>query len=54
MDYTALMQPNTDIKEYMTPYSMQSIKVDMLPSVKHNVLCRPIQRVELTDSTCCV
>ena len=30
MAYTALMQPNTDIKEYMTPYSMQSIKADML------------------------
>ena len=30
MDYTALMQPDTDIKEYMTPYSMQSIKADML------------------------
>ena len=45
MDYTALMQPDTDIKEYRTPYSMQSIKADMLAIGQ-------TQRVEWPDSTC--
>ena len=45
MAYTALMQPDTDIKEYRTPYSMQSIKADMLAIGQ-------TQRVEWPDSTC--